>query len=667
MWRNARGSHWSRHDRPIRTGRRDRPVIHLPSVPLRVMIVAGAAVLLFGVIFFRLWFLQILSSESFLAQANDNRLRSVKIEAPRGSIQDRNGEVLVENRAGLAVGVRLVDVPEGELTGLVTRLAKALKMSKKTIRETLEDKGDASLEDLDSKQAPIGIGLIVIKSDVGRNKVSYLLEHKLSFPGVEIRKTYLRDYPLGSLAAHVLGYVREISAEQLEEQRYKDYSAGDVIGQEGLEWTYDRWLRGKDGVAKVEVDVLGRPKSSAAAGGRLAEPGDTLVTTIDADVQKATEESLRYAISLAHETGNWGANGGAAVVLDARNGEVLSMASYPTYNPSVWVGGISAKDFKRLNDRTTNYPQINRAISTARAVGSTFKAITAVAALEEGIIEPSTSFYCDGSYIVPIDKNKTPYGCWLQGGHGTLNLIGALTQSCDVYFYNVGYLIYQREDAPLADWAGRLGFGKDTGVDIPGEVKGLVPTKEWRKSHFKSAVDQNWSPGHSLLLAIGQGDLQATPLQLAVAYAAIANGGTIVTPHLGMKVVDSTGRTVQDLDPGTAGHVDITKGTLDAVRAGLRSAASASTGTSAAVFAGYPIKVAGKTGTAEVWDDSSKSYVNYAWYASYAPYDNPKYVTVMMIEKGGHGGSVAAPATRLIYDALFGIKGERAEGAKGTD
>jgi penicillin-binding protein 2 len=240
-----------------------------------------------------------------------------------------------------------------------------------------------------------------------------------------------------------------------------------------------------------------------------------------------------------------------------------------------------------------------------------------------------------------------------------------LAQSCDVYLYNVGYRFYGRQGSELADWAVRLGMGKITGIDIPGEVAGRVPTPEWRQSYFKGEIDKLWTPGHSITMAIGQGDLEATPLQVAVTYAAIANGGTIVKPHLGRKIVDAQGKLVRDLDPGTAGKIDISSNTLGVVRRGLREAASAPTGTSAAVFAGYPVAVAGKTGTAEVWDGNRM--VDYAWYASYAPADNPKYVTVVTVEKGGGGGAVAAPATRLIYDALFNQKGGKVTGSTRSD
>jgi penicillin-binding protein 2 len=667
------GNTSGRRNRPIRTGRRDKPIIQLPSVALRVAIMVGMAVVLFGIVLFRLWFLQILSGQEFLARANDNRLASVKLVAPRGSIQDRHGKVIAENRPGLAVGIRLMDIPDGTLDAEVVRLARVLNEKPGKVRREIEDHlrpgwpPDSTMTwaKIAAGEA-VSLDLIVVKEDVSRTVMSYLLEHTASFPGVEIQKNYLRAYPHGSLAAHLLGNVGEIDADQLKEKRFSGYASGDVIGQGGLEWSYDRWLRGRDGVVKIEVDNFGRPKShDPVPGGRLPEPGDSLVTTLDSGVQATAEEALRYGISLAHAGGQVEANGGAAIVLDARHGQVLGMASYPTFDPAQWVGGISTKDYKALKRPSANTPLLNRAIQEQKAVGSTFKPIDAIAGLEEGVIIPSTSFFCNGSYKPPIAYDKTVWHCWALDGHGTLDLVGALTQSCDVYFYNVGYLFFLRKGTELEDWATRLGMNKATGIDLPGEVSGRVPTPAWLKKYFKSEIDQQWTPGDSLNLAVGQGDLEATPLQLAVTYAAVANGGYIVQPHIGMKIVDSQGKMVRDLEPRKPRKVDIAQSTLDVVRTGLRDAASSPVGTSSSVFGGYPIAVAGKTGTAEVWD--RYHYVNYAWYASYAPANDPKYVVVVMIEKGGHGGTVAAPATRLIYDKLFGLKGNKATGTTHSD
>jgi len=664
-----------RRDRPIRTGRRDKPIIQLPSVALRVAIMVGIAVVLFAIILFRLWFLQILSGQQFVAQANDNRLRSVKIVAPRGTITDRNGEVIVQNRPGLAVGVRLMDVPAGQLNSEVVGLAGVLHMKPGKVRTDIVDHLRPSWPTgvpvgwtavVDGKVA--SLDLVVVKEDAKLKVVSYLLEHRFSFPGVEIRKNYLRAYPDGTLAAHLLGNMGEITKKQLKEQRFKGYSAGDVVGQGGLEWSYDRWLRGRDGVAKVEVDAFGRPKSHAIVpGGRLPQPGDTLVTTLDAKVQAKAEEALQYGIRLARTGGQVAANGGAAVVLDARNGEVLGMASYPTFDPAEWVGGISTKDYKKYKDPQANTPLLNRAIQESKAVGSTFKPIDAIAALEEGVITPGTSFFCNGSFIAPNTLDNHVFHCWALSGHGTLALVQAITQSCDVYFYNVGYLFWQRQGTELEDWAMRLGMNKLTGIDIPGEVSGRIPTRAWKESYFKTAIAKIWYPGDSILLAVGQGYMEATPLQLAVSYAAIANGGSIVTPHLGLKVVDPQGKMVRDLQAAKPRKVDISQSTLDTVRTGLYDAANSAVGTSASVFSGYPVTVAGKTGTAEVYDASVGHLVNYAWYASYAPANDPKYVVVVMIEKGGHGGAVGAPAARLIYDQLFHLRGNKSTGAVRSD
>ena len=667
-----------RRDRPIRTGRRDRPIIQLPSIAVRAAVIVGIAAVLFGIILFRLWFLQILSGQQFVAQANDNRLRSVKIVAPRGSITDRNGEVIVANRPGLAVGIRLMDVPQGQLDGEVVQLAHVLKMKPGKMRSEIVDHLRPSWP-ISDPPLPVGwsavtagkvssLDLAVVKDDVSRKVVSYLLEHTQSFPGVEIQQSYLRDYPQGDLAAHLLGNMGEINRDELKMPRFKGYAAGNVVGQSGLEWTYDRWLRGRDGVAKVEVDALGRPKGhDPVPGGRLPEPGDTLVTTLDAKVQASAQEALQYGIHLAQTGGQVAANGGAAVVLDAHNGEVLAMASYPTFDPAEWVGGISNKDYKKYRDPHNNTPLLNRAIQESKAVGSTFKPIDSIAALEEGVITAGTSFFCPGYYVAPNTLDNHKFYCWLTSGHSTLDLVQAITQSCDAYFYNVGYLFYQRKGTELEDWAMRLGMGRPTGIDIPGEVAGRIPTPAWKQSYFQTAIDKIWKPGDSIQLAVGQGYMEATPLQLAVSYAAIANGGSLVTPHLGLKVVDPQGATVRTLDAAKPRKVDISQATLDTVRLGLIDAANSVNGTSVGVFGGYPVTVAGKTGTAEVYDATVMHNVNYAWYASYAPANDPKYVVVVMIEKGGHGGATAAPAARLIYDQLFNLKTNKSGGVTRSD
>ncbi len=649
-----------RRERPIRTGRPDKPILQLPSVALRVALLVGLALVLVAVILFRLWFLQVLSGQQFEAQANDNRLRSVKIVAPRGAIVDRDGRVLVENRAGVSVGIRPMDVPVGELDKVIARLADVLEVPERRIRRKLRESTSLTIEQLDDHEGSGGYDLVVVDEDVKARVRSQLLERNALYPGVEVRDDFLRDYPQGELAGHVLGHLGEISRQQLKEQRYKGYASGDVIGQGGVESTYDRWLRGRDGLTKIEVDAMGRPKSrEPVAGGRLAEAGDTLVLTLDSEVQKKTEQALRYGIELAHRDQKWRANGAAAVVMDVRNGQLVAIASYPTFDPDIWTDGLNDEEWKELSDPQANQPLVSKAFQGVYAAGSTFKAIDAVAALEEGVIVPETRYYCNGRYPPSGDIGGSHWSCWTSYGHGSPDLTTALSVSCDVYFYNVGYAFYNRAGTELADWAMRLGLGKTTGLDVPGEVAGRVPTPEWRRQYFEGEIDKIWKPGNSILLAIGQGDLEVTPLQMAVAYAAIANGGTVVQPHLGLKVLTPEGKLVRRIDTKSK-KLEISGMTLDAVHEGLRLAATQ--GTSAAVFNSYPVAVAGKTGTAEVYGKG-----DYAWYASYAPADDPRYVVVVLIEQGGHGGTAAAPAARMIYDALFHLDTGQVTGATSTD
>jgi penicillin-binding protein 2 len=693
-------------------GRRDRPVTQLPSVGSRILIVAGLAVAVFTVIVFRLWFLQILTGQQYVAAANENRLRTVRLEARRGLILDRNGKVLVTNKPSLEVGIRPMDVPDEKLGGVILELGRVLDMppdeilaralrsmnvplarlgelavalsrgSGKTVVAVLktampsvyvdpkqQEEAAAELAEATGlseeataklvrlavhKQTGYTYDLAIVRSGVGKKKAMEVRERAPTLPGVEVREGFARGYPEGTLAAHLLGTVGEVTAEQLQQQRWGKRRSGDLIGQGGVEYTYDDWLRGTDGEAKVEVDSLGLPKR-AVAGGSLARTGDSLVLTIDEKIQKAAERAIINGLQQAHNDDFYHANGGAAVVMDARSGAIVAMASYPTYEPGVWQNGISEEEYKQYFNAAANRPFFDRTIQGAYPAGSTFKVVDAIAALEVGIISPYTSFNCEGDFTT---KGLT-WKCWVHpDGHGALDLTGAIAQSCDVYFYNLGAIFFSRQGTELADWAGRLGLGKYTGVDLPGENKGLVPTPDWRREHFKDSPDPTdvlWKPGNSVNLAIGQGDLLVSPLQMAVTYAAIANGGYVVTPHVGLEVRDASGQVVQKLRTPARRRVGSSLGSIQVVQRGLRYAAASAVGTSVGVFGGYPVAVAGKTGTAEVFGQD-----DYAWYASYAPYgagkDDAQYVVVVMIEQGGHGGSTAAPAVRAIYDALFDIK-----------
>jgi penicillin-binding protein 2 len=654
-----------RRQRPIRTSRPGRGLVPMPSIAPRVSIVAVFALVVFSVILFRLWSLEILNGNDYVARANDNRLRSVTLPAPRGAILDRNGKILVDNRPGLAVGIRPMDVPAHELGRVLAGLSQILgvpaqKMQTDIVNEMrLMFDRTLTFAEIDAHQAAGGYDLVVVKRDVSEQVVSYLLEHQLSFPGVEVRQDYLRDYPQGDLAAHVLGFVGPISAPELTWTQFQGYYPGDVVGQSGVEATYDKWLRGRDGQAKIEVDALGRPRGGGQlAGGRAPQAGDNLVLSIENGVQKAAQNALAYGIQLAHQSGSGRANGGAAVVLDAKSGEVIAMASDPTYDPRIWAGGITAKDFKKLAAAGANHPLIDKADAGLYPTGSTFKVVDSIAALESGAISPATVLNAGGTYA----NHGSVWHDWNPAGHGAIDLTQAIVQSADTYFYQVGYMFYLRKGTELEDWATRLGYGRPTGIDMPGELAGLVPTPAWRRKTYSSAIDKLWKPGNSINLAIGQGDFLATPLQVAVNYAAIANGGYLVTPHLGVKVTASDGSLVERLTSPPPRSLGIAAGTISVVRNALRLAASTPQGTSYPVFGNYPIPVAGKTGTAQV---AGKG--DYAWYASFAPANDPKYVVVVMIEQGGHGGSAAAPAARMIYDALFDTHTGKVSGAIRSD
>ena len=418
------GNDPARRDRPIRTGRRDKPIIQLPSIALRVAVILGIAAVMFGIVFFRLWFLQILKWRGVRRPGQRQSPQLGQGGGARGNIVDRNGEVLVENRPGTAVGIRLMAVPEGGLDAEIERLAQVLKMRPGKIRNeimdylrpsTMEQNEDGSWTQLPHLEEGAGRRDHRTRpdrreEDVNEKTRSYLKEHTLDFPGVEVRDQYLRSYPQGDMAAQLAGPPRRPLRGQPQDAHYKGYKSGDVVGQDGLEYTYDEWLRGRDGVARIEVDAFGRPKQTDPVGGRMADPGDTLVTTLDAKVQAAAESALRTGISLAHSQDQYAANGGAAVVLDVETGEIIGMASYPTYDPSVWVGGISTKDYKKLTKKSANNPMINRPISETKAVGSTFKAVTAVAALEEGVITSGTDLLLSRGVLLDVRQRRPAAG-----------------------------------------------------------------------------------------------------------------------------------------------------------------------------------------------------------------------------------------------------------------
>ena len=613
----------------------DKRMIVTPSLALRVAILGGIALVLFAIIFFRLWYLQVLSGDKYLAEANDNRVREVKVEAPRGQIVDRNGTVLVDNRTALAVQLVPQQVPKVQARRLreTRRLAEVLGTRPGTLRKKIAH---------DSKELPFSP--VTLKTDVSLDTVLYLQENQTRFPGVEVERVFLRKYPHDTIGAHLFGTIGEVTKQQLKESRYNGVQLGDRVGQSGIEYQYDRYLRGRNGASRIQVDALGRPKGELSI--REPVPGKQLRLSIDLGVQKAAQAALA----------GYGKPGGF-VAMDPRDGSVIALGSNPSFNPNVFAKGVSASVYKRLQDPNNGAPLADRAIQGLYPTGSTFKLITATGALQSGLLTPSTVLFDGGSLNVGGISFRNAGGA----SYGALALPRALQVSSDVFFYRVGLMADQRGGDIIQKWARRLGIGRPTGIDLPGEVAGLVPSPAWRNRLFrKHLTDRPWTPGDNINFAVGQGDLQADPLQMAVAYSTIANGGKVVTPHIGMRVEDSDGRTLQEIDPGPKRRLDISPVTRNAIISGLRAAANDPGGTSQPVFAGFPITVAGKTGTAERGAQGDQS-----WYVVMAPYNDPRIVVAVTIERGGFGAEAAAPAARKILASYFGIKGKKAVGAAG--
>ncbi|HEX3360514.1 MAG TPA: penicillin-binding protein 2 [Solirubrobacterales bacterium] len=598
---------------------------------LRIAVVGGVAVALFGILFFRLWDLQILEGAENLAQAKNNRTRSTKVVAPRGEILYNNGEVLVDNRTSLALQVDTSKLPE-------ETAAKNAEL--KEIGELVHMKLPQVLKVMKEEQEVVAAGApLTIRQGVGYDLIYYMEEHKGKFPGVTVEKVFVRNYPQEDQAAQILGHVNEVSEEEITEPGpYKGTEPGEVVGQEGLELTYDKYLRGTPGTTRYQVNAMGEP----TPGGRLTStpptPGDSLKLSLNQAVQEAGESALAQR-----------GLPGAFVSMNIHTGEILGMGSAPTYDPSVWVN-LSQKHYEELASEENGDALFNRATSSAYPTGSTYKIITALAGLENGVFTPSTVVDDTGEIEVGGQTFENSEGAI----NGPITLVPALEKSSDVFFYTQGYKMWKTDY--LQEWSAKMGIGRPTGIDLPlGEgAEGLVPSKKWTEEEEANGNEyiEPWGPGQNIQLAVGQGYLQTDPLEMAIAYSALGNGGTIVTPHLGKEVQDAAGRVLREIDPGPRRHVKINPEYRRLIMEGLHDVTSGPGGTATEVFKGFPIPVAGKTGTAE----RGIEHGNQSWFISLAPYPNPNVVTVVTIEEGGFGAESAAPANREILEALYGGK-----------
>jgi penicillin-binding protein 2 len=582
----------------------------LRVVQARLAVLQVLALVLGLVLVLQFWNLQVLRARHFRALAENNRSRVVNIAAPRGALLDREGRLLVGNRPSF----NIVLVPEhaDDMDRVVSRLAAALGMGEASIRERL------------ARRQPFRP--VVVKADASLADVQKLEARRRELPEVSVDVVPLRSYPLASAAAHALGRVGEITERQMELEAYAGLAPGALVGQAGIEARYNRQLMGRDGFRRVVVNSRGL--EVAEADRQPPADGPSLTLSIDASLQLAMEGAFR-------------GRSGSAVALDPETGEILAMTSTPAYDPNEFTTGIEPALWASLA-RDPETPLMNRVIQGTYAPGSTFKIVAATAALEEGVITPSTTFYCPGYLAV----YNTVFRCNNPGGHGVVDLRRALAASCNVYFYQVGIRL---EIGRLAKWGKLMGLGTPTGIDLPHEAGGLMPSPEWKTTVLKTP----WYAGETVSVAIGQGQVAVTPLQMARVAALVANGGRLVTPH----IVRSSGDRRFDVEPPRP--VGIRPETVAAVREGMRAVVAEGTGWPARMSR---VEVCGKTGSAQVVtkarlerSPTSRELLPHGWFVAFAPADRPRIALAVLVEHGGSGTAAAAPVARDILVHFFGL------------
>jgi len=644
-----------------------------PQLALRVAVVGGVALALFAIVFFRLWYLQVLSGSQYRQEANVNKVRSLPIAAPRGEILDRDGQVLASDRPSYVVQIvpDQLPPPGAPRIALYRRLGKVLDLPWRDIESTVVTKRVVQPKYAD----------ITIKVDASYAALTVLQEHQLDFPGVNESQVQLRDYPDGDLAAQVLGYVDQINSAELGTPAYRGIPQGTVIGQDGIEAEYDSYLRGRAGEQRLEVDAAGQYVGSLSSVAPVA--GHSVKLTLDKGLQEAGDNAMSEVMA-----GLPGVNAGAFVAMDPRTGAVLAMGSFPTYDPNQLVRPITQSQYNAIfGTGTSDGPAFNRAIDGLYPTGSTFKPITALAGLKAGLITPSTLM--GGGQCVAVGLDHQQFCNSGKADYGDLDLENAIKVSEDTYFYELG--AEANSGTSIQQMARMLGLGTVPQIDLPigASAAGIVPDAAWvrqlnaqesaceRQHHVAScgiSAGEPWTIGDNVNLAVGQGDLLASPLQMAVVYSTLANTymngnghGIVPVPHLVQEIDDTNGRLVQQISPPAPRHVYINPSDLDVVMAGLHAATSQPGGTSADVWAGFPYPVYGKTGTAQ--HGTSGDYTaDQAWYDCYIPGPNgthPIEITVT-IEKGGFGDAAAAPVARLIASQWFGVPAKLVRGTNST-
>jgi len=574
----------------------------------------------FGLIVGRLWELQIIEHEEYKFLSENNRVKTIIVTAPRGFIYDRYHRVIVGNRPSFNLTLSPEDVQD--LSSILSLCQGRLGIPSEEIRRKIKF---SYLEKA-----------IILKRNLDYQQVAFIEEHRLDFPGLGFQVEPMRDYPYGSLAAHVLGYLGEIDREQLRLSRRSDtyyYQLGDLVGQCGIEGRFEVYLRGNKGKRLVEVDNLGRELRLLKR--EVLVPGDNLVLNIDLELQQFIEGIFRD-------------KSGAIVILDPNTGEVLALVSHPAFDPNLFASSISPKDWMLLRNNGFK-PLQNRVIQGLYPPGSVFKIITAIAALETGIVTPQTEFNCPGYLYF----GGRLYHCWKGEGHGRLDLHRAIVESCNVYFYQLGSRLGIDN---LAKYAAMLGLGQPTGIDLFGEKGGLIPNRAWKEK----VLGERWYPGETLSASIGQGYVLVTPLQMAVMISAIANGGRLYRPLLVREIESPQGKVIKRFRPRLLARLSLKDSTLRFIREALWGVVNDKRGTgNRAKLA--DVEIAGKTGTAQVVGLSRQRFQQgpdrfrpHAWFVAFAPYDQPRIALSILVENGGKGGVAAAPLARKIIEFYLG-------------
>jgi len=561
----------------------------------------------------RLWQLQIIDKKLYSRISAENAARTIRVIAPRGIIYDKFGNVIVSNRPMLSVYLFPKAVGGDVLSGTLDRLSEILNIPKDKMLAKISAQKDRPFEP------------VLLKDNLSLKTVIKLEEEKMRLPGIAVNARPVRYYPYGNLGIHLLGYVGEITKEELDQSEGFGYRLGDFVGKDGVEKVYDEYLRGTDGGQQVEVDVYGKPIRTLGSLDPI--PGKDVRLTVDLDLQKVVERAL-------------GNNEGAVVVLDAASGEVLALASHPAYDPDIFAGPLDPKEWERIDKK--GHPFMNRAISVYPP-GSIFKPVTLSAALEKNLAELKEVIKCTGSFELGDRVAK----CWMdEKGHGEMNILEGLVWSCDVVFYELGV---RAGIENLNKYSREYGFGEKTGIDLPGEKNGFIPTASWKKK----TLGEVWVKGDSINMAIGQGFVQVTPLQMANMYAAIATGKRF-KPHLMKRVLSRDGEILYEYEPEKTGEVPVSEENLKLIRAALRSVVKRGTGVASKV---QGIPAGGKTGTAE---NPGKPH---AWFLSYAPFDNPEIIIASFVAHGEHGDKISAYISRDILNwyRKYRLKEEIAE------